>query len=281
MSYTFEKGRIYRMPTHFGPAPGPRQLPDALAADPARKPRRLSVSASFLTDAARLERHLPESFALAGEPVVTVEFHYLSDIDWLAGRGYTMVHVSWPAVFTGLADRASGKFLAAVWENLADPIITGRDEIGHPKLYAEVPPPRRCNGEQLCEAGWMGFRFLELAVGEPREASAGGAAKGAAKGPASGSDGTLMLKYKPRTGDWGEADLCQVTLTPAHDPSVTVEQRHLGEARLRFHPASWSDLPTMAHVVNALAELPVLEMRGGAVVQARGGKSYRDQRVLR
>jgi hypothetical protein len=25
MSYRFEAGRIYRMPTHFGPAPGPRQ----------------------------------------------------------------------------------------------------------------------------------------------------------------------------------------------------------------------------------------------------------------
>ncbi len=23
MSYRFEAGRIYRMPTHFGPAPGP------------------------------------------------------------------------------------------------------------------------------------------------------------------------------------------------------------------------------------------------------------------
>jgi hypothetical protein len=138
MSYRFEAGRIYRMPTHFGPAPGPRQLPDDVAPDPKRKPRRLSVAASFLTDAARLERHLPEGFALAGEPVVTVEFHYLTGIDWLAGRGYTMIDVSWPATFTGQNDKASGRFLAVIWENLADPIITGRGEIGHPKLYAET-----------------------------------------------------------------------------------------------------------------------------------------------
>ncbi|GAB7536084.1 acetoacetate decarboxylase family protein [Burkholderia sp. 22PA0099] len=273
MSYTFETGRIYRMPTHFGPAPGPRQLPDGLVADPNSKPKRMSVSASFLTDAASLERHLPEHFVLAGEPVVTVEFHYLSEIDWLAGRGYTMVHVSWPATFKGLRDRASGKFLAAVWENLADPIITGRDEIGHPKLFAEVPAPRAFGGQQLCEAGWMGFRFLELALGDLQEAPT--------RAPASASDGTLMLKYKPRTGDWGEADLCEVTLTPSLDPHVTVERRFTGAPRLQFHRASWSDLPTMAHVVNALADLPVHEMRGGAVVHAHGGKSYRDQRVLR
>lgn len=28
MPYTFQPGRMYRMPTHFGPACGPRQGPD-------------------------------------------------------------------------------------------------------------------------------------------------------------------------------------------------------------------------------------------------------------
>jgi hypothetical protein len=275
LSYTFEKDRIYRMPTHFGPAPGPRQLPEGIAADPHAHPKRLTVSASFLTDGRRLERHLPVGFALAGEPVVTVEFHYLTEIDWLAGRGYTMVHVSWPARFEGREDRATGKFLAAVWENLADPIITGRDEIGHPKLYADVPAPRACNGRQICEAGWMGFRFLELGVTaqEPGDPPAPTALVQ--------SDGTLMLKYTPRTGDWGQAELCQVTLTPAGDPYSHIDRRCTGEADIRFHAASWSDLPTMAHVVNALADLPIVATRGGAIVEAHGGKPYRDQRVLR
>src|SRR5271166_2923130 len=87
MSYRFEAGRIYRMPTHFGPAPGPRQVPGDVVVDPKRSPRRLSVAASFLTDPVVLEQHLPEGFTLSGEPVVTVEFHHMTDIDWLAGRG--------------------------------------------------------------------------------------------------------------------------------------------------------------------------------------------------
>jgi hypothetical protein len=36
----------------------------------------------------------------------------------------------------------------------------------------------------------------------------------------------------------------------------------------------------MQHVVNALAALPIIEARGGAVTRSHGGKSYRDQRVL-
>ncbi len=272
MTYRFEAGRIYRMPTHFGPAPGPRQVPDGIAVDPTRSPRRLSVSASFLTDAAALERHLPEGFTLASEPVVTVDVHHMTDIDWLAGRGYTMIWVGWPATFTGRRDRATGKFLAVVWENLADPIITGRDEIGHPKLYAEIAEPRRWNGAQICTAGWMGFRFLDLAVSQLRDA--------APAPQAAASDGTLMLKYTPRTGAWGETELCQVTLTPAADPDCHIERRQTGTGTVCFHAASWSDLPTLHHVVNALAALPVLEPRGGSITHARGGKTYRDQRVL-
>jgi acetoacetate decarboxylase len=271
MTYRFEPGRMYRMPTHFGPAPGPRQVPDDVAVDPKRGPRRLSVAASFLTDPAALERHLPEGFTLAGEPVVTVEFHHMTGIDWLAGRGYTMIWVTWPATFTGNRDRATGRFLAVIWENLADPIITGRDEIGHPKLYAEIAEPRRWNGAQICTAGWMGFRFLELEVAQLHDAEP--------SRPAA-SDGTLMLKYTPRTGAWGEADLCQVTLTPAADPDYQIERRQAGAGTVRFHAASWPDLPTMHHVVNALAALPVIEARGGTVTRSRGGKTYRDQRVL-
>lgn len=271
MSYRFEAGRIYRMPTHFGPAPGPRQLPDDVAADSRRHPHCLSVAASFLTDATRLEQHLPEGFTLDGEPVVTIEFHYLTNIGWLAGRGYTMIHVGWPATFTGKRDIATGRFLAAVWENLADPIITGRDEIGHPKLYAEIPAPRVWNASHICEAGWMGFRFLELSARDLQDAE---------PPSASSSNGTLMLKYIPRTGGWGDAELHQVTFTPAGDPHRTTQSHQIGTGAVRFHRATWQDLPTMHHVVNSLSDLPVIESRGATVKQTRGGKSYRDQRIL-
>jgi Acetoacetate decarboxylase (ADC) len=272
MGYRFEANRIYRMPTHFGPAPGPRQMPDGIVADSRNSPCRLSVAAHFLTDPKLLERHLPDGFALAGEPVVTVESHQMTGIDWLAGRGYTMIWVSWPAAFIGQQDRATGRFLAVVWENLADPIITGRCEIGHPKLYAEISEPRLCEGAQVCSAGWMGFRFLDISVSDLRDEP-----PPPAKSP---SDGTLMLKYVPRTGAWGESELRQVTLSPAADPDMTIERQQTGMGTVRFHKATWSDLPTMYHVVNALAELPVIEPRGGSVTHSRGGKTYRDQRVL-
>jgi acetoacetate decarboxylase len=181
------------MPTHFGPAPGPRQIPAEANADPTRSPHKTLISASFLTEASALERHIPKRFALAGDPVVTVEFHYVTDIDWLASPGYTMIHVWWPVIFKGERDQVVGRFLAVMWENLADPIITGRGEIGQPKLFAEIPELRLVDGTYHCEASWMGFRFLDLQVTELVEP-----VKQAEADPQ--MQGTLMLKYIPRTG---------------------------------------------------------------------------------
>src|SRR6266446_2274965 len=114
MPYQFERGRIYRMPTHFGPAPGPRQIPAEANADPGLSPRKTLIAASFLTEASALEQHIPGHFALVGDAVVTVEFHYMTNIDWLAGRGYTMIHVWWPVMFQGERDRIAGRFLAVM-----------------------------------------------------------------------------------------------------------------------------------------------------------------------
>ena len=66
-------------------------------------------------------------------------------------------------------------------------------------LGAEIAEPRLWDGVQRCAAGWMGFRFLDLTVSDLRDAPAP-----PIKAP---SDGTLMLKYIPRTGAWGEAEL--------------------------------------------------------------------------
>jgi acetoacetate decarboxylase len=274
MPYRFERGRIYRMPTHFGPAPGPRQMPAEANADPTRSPRKTLISASFLTEASALERHIPERFVLAGDPVVTVEFHYMTDIDWLAGRGYTMIHVWWPVTFQGERDRITGRFLAVMWENLADPIITGRGEIGQPKLFADVPALRQADGTCHCEASWMGFRFLELRATEVSEPASAGER-------APQLEGTLMLKYVPRTGAWGEADICEVSFTPAFTPDLTVESHSHAEGSVTFHRAAWRDLPTMHHVVNALTDLPVLSSRGASIAHTRGGKPSRDQRIVR
>lgn|GEM_PF-6571489 len=49
---------------------------------------------------------------------------------------------------------------------------------------------------------------------------------------------------------------------------------------MTFHPTRWEDMPTQAHVVEALRALPVLAWRGATVSETRGGKDLSDQRRL-
>ena len=132
MTYQFESGKMYYMPTHFGPRTGPRQGPDGRRFANRKSPKATTIAVSFLTNPDQLAAILPEHFELSGEPVVTVAGCYLTEIEWLAGRGYNIVSITLPASFNGKQDHVTGDFMPVLWENLADPIITGREELGFP-----------------------------------------------------------------------------------------------------------------------------------------------------
>jgi hypothetical protein len=267
---------MYRMPTHFGPSLGPRQGEAGRKYANVDSPKTTSISISFLSNREQLEELLPEGFALDGEPVVTVAAEYITEIEWLAGRGYNVLGVSLPAVFHGKKDHVRGRFLTVLWENLGDPIFTGREELGFAKIYCELPEPRVCQGQTHCIASWMGFKFMDLKVWDlkqipPREASA-------LSQPT--DDGILHYKYMPRTGQWGEADVAYATLTPSASPNRVVKEMWRGEGKVKFHQATWEDLPTTVHIVNAFHGLEVKEYRGATVVKAVGSKDLSDQCIL-
>lgn len=287
MPYKLRPGRMYMMPTHFGPASGPRQGPDGRGFDGQDSPRATSYSVRFLTRAEQLDALLPMGFRLAGEPVVTVTVSFLTEIAWLAGRGYNTLGVSFPAEYEGAEDRARGPFLAVLWENLADPILTGREQLGFSKIYCAIPPPVVLRGETRCAADWLGFTFMDMrlsAMAEAPVAEDEAAAAGAAEGEAAVDDslltGTLHYKYVPRTGAWGSADAEYAVLTPAATPNRKVTAQWNGKGSVRFHRAAWRDLPTQHHIVNAFAELEQVAFRGASIVETVGGKDLSDQRIL-
>jgi hypothetical protein len=101
---------MYRMPTHFGPRTGPRQRPDGRTFENKDTPKRTSIAVSFLTNTAQLKALLPERFEVAGKPVVTVAASYITELEWLAGRGYHILGVLFPATFQGEQDQVTGNF---------------------------------------------------------------------------------------------------------------------------------------------------------------------------
>lgn len=283
MSYQKVKGSIYRMPTHFGPAPGPRQMPDGTPRGGNElAPHSYSTVVSFRTDPARLEALLPPRFTL-NAPVVTLASQYLKELDWLAGRGYNVVSVLVPVTFHGRVEEISANLNLVTWESLADPIITGREELGYPKIFGEIPDLEwdRARRRVRTQVGWGGCKFLEYQITDLVEQPIEGVSGERAP--------SLYVKYLPKTGEWGETDVCYVTVlgvpkpgTPPAPPKqwVKVLARYTGTGSVKINDMTWEELPTMWHIVNALADLPVLEVVSASFTETLGGAGLRGMRIV-
>lgn len=252
--------RQYRMPRVFGALPGPRNVPK----DKQHLRNRQSntvLSITALTDEVHLLELLPRACALFGDPEVTIALNYMTNIGWLAGRGYAMLSVSIPIQHeTPAGVRLTGNFLPVVWENMAEPIITGREELGWAKLYADIPPMVHLDNHCKASAQWQAFRFLDMEISNLTEV----------KVVARPLTGQFHYKYVPRTGLLTEADIEYLTYSPPGESAagyapLPIVSQFKGEGRFAFQSALWEDMPFQYPIINALARLPLLEWRNATL----------------
>ncbi|MFT4046783.1 MAG: acetoacetate decarboxylase family protein [Solimonas sp.] len=272
MPFDPKRGSYYRMPIFFGPMPGPRQWPPGLECDFSKTPKRKAIAVRYLTDKDKLQAHLPDGFEIWGEPVLTVEVTYMWELGWLAGRGYNMCDVKFPAVFKGKDGPIHGTLLLVRFEDLTDPILSGREELGHNKLYCEIPPLRQHKGKEATQMSWLHHPFLKIAAWDLRDDPR-------LPPPDPLNKGLLSYKYLPRTGVWGTADVEYATLTPPAWNGRTTSRR-VGQGSVEFIKARWEDLPTLHHLVNAFEALPILEYRGAVVYEMEGGASGAETHIV-
>lgn len=271
MSYALEPGLGYRMPTHFGPIPGPRWAPGGGWRGPSEQQRTVSLWATFEADGAAIGRLLPSGFEPGSRPDLTVELKNMSHIDWLGGRGYSVCTITTSVCRTDSTDAypAEGQFKLILWENHADPIITGRDELGYPKVFADISTIELESSAASTSASWEGFTFLELRVDDLMP--------GSAALPAGHS---FHTKYLPRTGTARGHDLIQTIVTLPGQGALEVIERLEGTGTLTFTPGTFEQIPTLVNVVDALAGIPLGECVDAGLVRSRGATDLREQVVV-
>ena len=275
MSYTFKPNRYYRMPTHFGPSLGPRQGIDGRRYANIDTTRDLSIQAVFTANPQQLENLLPPGFCLREPHTLTVTFGYGKDFEWLAGRGYNIFGISVPATYNGEQNTVHGDLQLVLWENMADPIITGRDDLGFAKLYCEIPEAQWVDDNIICRASWDGCEFASLKLSGLQAVPIDDLPEGHP------SDGTLHYKYIPKTGAPGVADVEYAVLTPADWSNVVVEQTHSARStQCHFRHSTWEELPTLVHIVNTLSALTLGDCIAATVMRTHGSKDLSDQRIL-
>ena len=270
----------YRMPVVFGPAPGPRQHPEGRMWT---REETAVMSAEWMAVKCRSERTavealLPPGFSLRGEPVLSVSCAWFKNLYWLAGRGYGILCVDVPATYRGKTETLDGAYCPAIWEGAPDAVMTGREELGFPKLFADIPEIEwdRAAGRARCSASWFKHRFFDIEVSGLTETFDRKSL------PGSGGGAQLYYKYVPRSSVGGRegADAAYVTTAaPSAKTESTSEnidfdgfefRKWRGQGTVAWHSATFEQLPTTFHVVNGLAQLPMLEFVEATLVTFSG-----------
>lgn len=255
----------YRMPVSFGPAPGPRQKADGTlwTFEETGIIRLPFLDIHFLAREKQLQALLPPGFALRGEPVVKVSTGFFLNLWWLAGRGYGVLSVLIPVTYRGKTETIDGNFMAVIWEGRTDAVITGRDELGFPKLPADFSDHDfdPAAGTIRSSVSWLDFEFFTARAEGLTEVPN---AQPPARVP------NLTFKYVPRTSIYGSegADIAEVTTgaeqvrDAGNATLVRSYRRWEGRGELKWNHATFKQLPTTHNIVNGLADLDIVEFRG-------------------
>src|SRR4030042_1090720 len=253
MGFIFEPNKRYFMPPHFGPAP---EWPVAHYADVTQ------FTILYSTNKDALAAVLPEPFEPTDDPVVTVYCQMCRQVDFMSGRGYNIVGVNLAAVFNGKKDHFAGSYAAVLWENDALPIITGREQLGAPKLYADIPDPQQEGDNWRFHCSLYGTRLVE---GEIRNTTPADDTVCQQIEQMAKENTWMGWKYIPKADHTGP-ELSFPTVIPTRP---TVRQAWLGKGSHRFLDTSFESAPTSDYVMQGLHKLVVREYRAAVITKGK------------
>ncbi|KAF1971864.1 FAD binding domain-containing protein [Bimuria novae-zelandiae CBS 107.79] len=287
------KPALYRrMPVTFGPFPGPRQDHFGNARD-WKDSSFSTASIKFKTSRTLLQNLLPPGFKFASADTncyASFSLSSLGNLEWLGGHGYNHfgLYIHGIEYTNENGEKVTGTYLPVLFENLADPIISGREELGMPKVYSSLDVTRVADTWRLT-AGWMGNSFLDLSLnGLETKPSPDQVQQSAAPSTVT-DEGMIFHKFIPTTGPDGskerdQADVDYFGFVSYMDEAKTGFRRvertlTAARAEIKFDALDWKKLPTLHHIVDRLAEIPI-EVIEAKLVEGRGGNDLRSVRKL-
>lgn len=197
-------------------------------------------------------------------------------MEWLGGSGYNHLGLYIHGVEYTKPDvsgkTVKGTYMPILFESLADPIVSGREELGMPKLYSAIDVHRRGDDAYHIRTSWQGAAWGSFHL-TGLEAVDAQATAGSISGEA--DDGIIVHRYMPAVGrdNKGKAEADYACFDAFADaepkPRVTAAWK-AREAKFKIEGGDWKSLPTLHHVISRLAELPVYEVMGAKVVEGVG-----------
>lgn len=223
----------------------------------------------YQTDSDALQPLMPDCFQLADKPTISVWFAYYNQVDFLANRGYNEVAVQVAARFDGEKDHVEGEYVIVMFLNDTIPIIRGREQVGWPKMYADIPAAEaQPNGHLLCKATlWNQLLIIiDLAPMKKQNAIVRFAANKMAN-----RQKLLFYKYIPSLD--GPPDANYPNILPS---DIKIDELWMGNSGMvSFGDPSKSDLPKqLVRLLEAMNTLPVRQVT--RTMRYRGSMFIRD-----
>jgi hypothetical protein len=285
-----DKTLRFRSPFGFGASPGPRRPLGLQPTDTTIQSLRQTkpetyqtLSVRFKSSRTYLENLLPPGFAFTSPGTLaaaSISCTTLDGMTWLAGGGYSHCGLYIHGVNYTKSDGSKifGTYLAVLFENSADPIITGRDELGMPKLFCDIEASVQGDGTSISLAS-HGTTFGKISISglatpsQPTPAPPAPAQRMPGPPPPPPEQGTFWQRFVPSVGEPGKSDADYAVFNPNPQPveeEAAPETLTSGDARVVFEEGDWQSLPTLHHVAKGLADVPIYGVEEAKVVRGRG-----------
>lgn len=279
-----QKPNMYwRMPVGFGPFPGPRQDAYGRALQDGLQRTFSTVSVKFKTSRTYLETLFPTSQFRFKSPATvcqaSISMTELDNMQWLGGKGYRHLGLYIHGVEYVKKDGTTiaGTHMPILFESLTDPIVSGREELGMPKLFCDIDIDRQPTSVRV-SLSWRGAKFIDMGLVGLKEDDASTEA-----GTIGGESdyGILVYRYIPAVGQPGKADSEYAVVVPHEEEEPKGSVRKVlrapsthgtkdSGANISMQGLDWTQLPTLHHVASALAEIPIYEVVSAKVVEGTG-----------
>jgi acetoacetate decarboxylase len=243
-----DPGKIYLMPLIRGPVFEQGKVPSLVYGEVQM------LALQYETGSDAVQALLPDCYQPAEKPIVTASFGYFDGVDFLAGGGYRIAAVSVDARFDGEKDHVEGGCVLVIFEDDTIPIIGGREQLGAPKIYANISPVKTLpNGTLRCETSQWGHLLFGINLGPLKKQNVlvrSVAGKRLSKQP--------MLGYKYIPSLDGPPDAAYPTLFLT---DYKIDELWLGKTgNIFFGDAVEEDIGWYRQVIDALKTLPVRQV---------------------
>ncbi len=240
-----DPSKYYRMPLAMGPVFDRKMLKLAY-------PQVEVLGFQYLTDPNALLDLLPDCYHPGKEPLVTVVFSNNNGLSFMAGGGYRLATIQLSARFDGKQDHLEGDYIVVMFEDQTMPILGGREDLGVPKLFADISDIKIMpDGHLRCEASLAGHMLFGLDV-PPLKGQIGVVRAIAAR--QINARPWLGYKYIPSLEGPADVEYPTVTCNNSHIDKLWMGKK----ASLRFGIARQEDIGVVKNLVDALATLTVI-----------------------